>query len=83
MIAPFLKRSDGVWMVNQTYLDLLNYLIENKGDIQSVMAEHGGLQKIANDTIDVVQHQFTNLRNRDSVIEMIKKYIHKLDEIDM
>jgi len=70
-------------MVNKTYLDLLNYLIENKGDIQSVMAEHGGLQKIANDTIDVVQHQFTNLRNRDSVIEMIKKYIHKLDEIDM
>lgn len=83
MITPFLKRSDGAWVVNQTYLDLLNYLIENKGDIQSVMAEHDGLQKIANDTIDVVQRQFTDLGKRDAVIEMIKKYMYKFNEINL
>jgi len=83
MIAPFLKRSGNKWAVNQTYLDLLNFLIENKGGIQEVMTEHGGLQKIANDTIDVVQQQFINRQNQNAVIEMIKKYMHKLDEINL
>ena len=83
IITPFVRDTNGMEVINPIYMDLLDFLIDNKGDIQNFMEEHSGLQKIAADTITVVQHLFTNQTSAEQVIQMIKAYIQNLNVKDL
>ena len=82
-ITPFVKDEDGMEVVNPIYMDLLDFLIDNKGDIQNHMGQYSGLQKIATDTIAVVQHLFTDQKSAEQVIHLIRAYIQNLSIRDL
>lgn len=82
-ITPFVGDTSEVEKMNPIYMDLLDFLIDNKGDIQSFMEEYSGLQKIAEDTITVVQHLFTDEKSAKQVIQMIRAYIQNLSVKDL
>lgn len=82
-ITPFVRDTNIIKGINLIYMDLLDFLIDNKGDIQNFMEEFGGLQKIATDTIEVVQHLFIDQKNAEQVIQMVRAYIQNLNARDL
>lgn len=82
-ITPFVRDTNGMETMNPIYMDLLDFLIDNKGDIQSFMEEYSGLQKIAEDIIAAVQHLFTDQKSAEQVIQMIRAYIQSLNVRDL
>lgn len=82
-IAPFAKDTNGVEKINPIYIDMLDFFLENKGDIQNFMEEYSGLQKIGEDAIKVVRHVFSNQKSAEQVIQMIRAYIQTLDARDL
>ena len=83
IITPFIMDTNGTKAMNPIYMDMLDFLIDNKGDIQNFTEEYSGLQKIAEDTIEAVQHLFSDQERSGQVIKMIRAYIRNLNERDL
>ena len=75
--------TNGTKAMNPIYMDMLDFLIDNKGDIQNFTEEYSGLQKIAEDTIEAVQHLFSDQERSGQVVKMIRAYIRNLNERDL
>lgn len=83
IITPFIRDAAGRQALNPVYMDLLDFLIGNRGDIQSFMGQNSGLQKIAEDTIDAVRLLFSDKNRAEQVIQMVKAYMQNLNAKDL